>query len=204
MSRKPVAREKLLTAFEHLVLAEGLRSATLDAVAARAGVSKGGLLYHFPHRQALVDAALARCEELAAADLARLTASPHGAAREFLATSLYEDSPLDRSLGVAFRLVQAREPGARATCERVADGWYRAVLEDVQDPVIATAVQAMGDGLYQQASMGLLPDGESEKQEVLARLLDAVDRLHRTAPDDAAPASRTCERGHGFTPATAS
>ena len=60
MPRKPVAREKLLTAFEHLVLSEGERAATLDAVAARAGVSKGGLLYHFPHRQALVDAALVR------------------------------------------------------------------------------------------------------------------------------------------------
>ena len=71
MPRKPVAREKLLTAFEHLVLSEGERAATLDAVAARAGVSKGGLLYHFPHRQALVDAALARCEEMAREDLTR-------------------------------------------------------------------------------------------------------------------------------------
>ena len=78
MPRKPVAREKLLTAFEHLVLSEGERAATLDAVAARAGVSKGGLLYHFPHRQALVDAALARCEEMAREDLTRLTQSPLG------------------------------------------------------------------------------------------------------------------------------
>ncbi|WP_305142954.1 TetR/AcrR family transcriptional regulator [Kocuria marina] len=93
MPRKPVAREKLLTAFEHLVLSEGERAATLDAVAARAGVSKGGLLYHFPHRQALVDAALARCEEMAREDLTRLTQSPRGAAREFLATSSTRTAP---------------------------------------------------------------------------------------------------------------
>ena len=177
MPRKPEAREKLIAAFEHLVLTEGERSATLDAVAAQAGVSKGGLLYHFPHRQALVDATLARCTELAAEDLERLTSSPRGAAREFLATSLYEDSPLDRSLGVAFRLVQAREPGARETCAHVSGEWYRVILADVQDPVTATAVLSMGDGLYQQAVMGLLPEDDAEKRQVLARLLDAVDRL---------------------------
>ncbi|WP_223286658.1 TetR family transcriptional regulator [Kocuria atrinae] len=66
-------------------------------VAVAAGVSKGGLLYHFPHRQALVDAMLVKLETLAAEDLERLTASPRGAAREFLATSLYEDSALDRA-----------------------------------------------------------------------------------------------------------
>lgn len=177
MPRKPEARQKLLAAFEHLVLTEGERAATLDAVAAQAGVSKGGLLYHFPHRQALVDAALARCEELAAEDLSRLTTSPRGAAREFLATSVYEDSPLDRSLGVAFRLVQAREPGARETCARVERDWYHAVLEDVGDPVVATAVQAMGDGLYQQASMGLLPESSAEKRQILERLLESLERL---------------------------
>lgn len=181
MPRKPVAREKLLTAFEHLVLLEGERAATLDAVAARAGVSKGGLLYHFPHRQALVDAALARCEEMAREDLTRLTQSPRGAAREFLATSLYEDSPLDRSLMVAFRMVQSGEPGARETCERVTREWYRVVLEDVGDPMIATAVQCMGDGLYQRASMGLLPEDPEEKQQILQHLLDTADRLTRDA-----------------------
>ncbi|MDO4918964.1 TetR/AcrR family transcriptional regulator [Kocuria sp.] len=182
MPRKPEARDKLLTAFEHLVLTEGERAATLDAVAAQAGVSKGGLLYHFPHRRALVDAVLARCEELAGEDLVRLTASPRGAAREFLVTSLWEDSPLDRSLGVAFRLVQAREPGARETCERVSSAWYRAVLADVGDPVVATAVQAMGDGLYQQAAMGLLPEEDAEKRAVLDHLLEALERLTRVAP----------------------
>src|SRR5690606_13182471 len=44
----PAARAKVLDAFVSILLEHGERAATLDAVAAAAGVSKGGLLYHFP------------------------------------------------------------------------------------------------------------------------------------------------------------
>lgn len=50
MARKPVARGAVLDAFESLLIEVGERAATLDAVAGRAGVSKGGLLYHFPNK----------------------------------------------------------------------------------------------------------------------------------------------------------
>src|SRR6476661_8542517 len=59
MARKPVAREAVLDAFESLLIAEGERAATLDAVARLAGVSKGGLLYHFPTKEAMISALLA-------------------------------------------------------------------------------------------------------------------------------------------------
>ena len=119
MPRKPLAREKLLRALEEIVLTDGERAATLDAVAAAAGVSKGGLLYHFPTREAMVQAAMARLEELAEEDTRRLAASSRGAAREFLATSLYEGSDLDRSFVVAARFVQAGNPTARDTYRRI-------------------------------------------------------------------------------------
>ena len=177
MPRKPLARDKLLEAFSRIVLTDGERAATLDAVAAAAGVSKGGLLYHFPHRQALVGAMLVDLESLAADDFERLTASPRGAAREFLATSLYEDSALDRALVVASRLIQAGDDDARAAYARIEDNWLTAVLADVGDPVVATAVVCMGDGLYQQASMGLLPGSPEGKQRTLEHLMAALDRL---------------------------
>ena len=48
------ARERILDTFESILNTDGERAATLDAVAAKAGVSKGGLLYHFPNREALI------------------------------------------------------------------------------------------------------------------------------------------------------
>ena len=61
------AREKILNAAEARLLASGPAGLVLDAVAADAGVSKGGLLYHFRTKEALVgglcDRMLARFDE---------------------------------------------------------------------------------------------------------------------------------------------
>ncbi|WP_328587453.1 TetR/AcrR family transcriptional regulator [Cereibacter azotoformans] len=57
--RKKVAgetRKRLLEAAEHLGRTVGPAGMSLDAVAAAAGVSKGGLLYHFPSKHALLRA----------------------------------------------------------------------------------------------------------------------------------------------------
>lgn len=53
---KKSAHDRLLQAAEDLAWDTGAGNLTLDAVAARAGVSKGGLLYHFPSKQKLMEA----------------------------------------------------------------------------------------------------------------------------------------------------
>jgi AcrR family transcriptional regulator len=47
-------KESLLNAAGEVVLRFGADALTLDAVAKEAGVSKGGLLYHFPNKEALL------------------------------------------------------------------------------------------------------------------------------------------------------
>lgn len=49
-------RSNLLIQALRIIQASGLQGLTLDAVAREAGVSKGGLLHHFPSKQALIDA----------------------------------------------------------------------------------------------------------------------------------------------------
>ena len=53
------ARERILEAAERVVGDVGAARMTLDGVAQAAGVSKGGLLYHFPSYSHIVQAALA-------------------------------------------------------------------------------------------------------------------------------------------------
>jgi len=51
-----LVRCNLLTQALRIIQTEGVHGLTLDAVAKQASVSKGGLLHHFPSKQALIDA----------------------------------------------------------------------------------------------------------------------------------------------------
>jgi len=58
--RKEIDRDKVLDCAESIILESGGRHFTLDAVAERAGISKGGLVYTFATKDALIHAALER------------------------------------------------------------------------------------------------------------------------------------------------
>src|ERR1700742_37505 len=55
--KQPVlVRQQLLEVAARLASAQGMTAVTLDAVSAASGVSKGGLLHHFPSKNALLEA----------------------------------------------------------------------------------------------------------------------------------------------------
>jgi AcrR family transcriptional regulator len=54
MREVPNAREAILQATARLAAAEGVRHVTIERVAAAAGLSRGGVLYHFPSKDALI------------------------------------------------------------------------------------------------------------------------------------------------------
>src|SRR5690349_12441937 len=56
----PSVRDRLLDAAERVVARDGVLNLTLDAVARESGVSKGGLLYHFPSKSGLIMAIVDR------------------------------------------------------------------------------------------------------------------------------------------------
>ncbi|UXN74347.1 TetR/AcrR family transcriptional regulator [Devosia sp. A8/3-2] len=58
--RQTIDRGTILDAAEHVVLHDGAAHLTIDAVAAEAGVSKGGVLYAYASKDILIDAMLER------------------------------------------------------------------------------------------------------------------------------------------------
>jgi AcrR family transcriptional regulator len=177
MARKPVAREAVLDAFESLLIDEGERAATLDAVARLAGVSKGGLLYHFPNKEAMIAVLLERLDRLLADDVQAMAAAPEGAAAYFIKSSVWADTPLDRVFVAATRLAEVAH---EETLHRFAAGqarWLELLAADI-GPGMAKAVLYMGDGLYFNAMLargpgGPLPGVGGDVESLLA----AVERL---------------------------
>jgi AcrR family transcriptional regulator len=163
-------RDRILDAFEALLIAHGPRAATLDAVAAAAEVSKGGLLYHFPSKAALVEGQRARLAAYGVADVAAMRSAPEGASEFYLQGSENSGGPLDRALVAAARLSDDSE-AASAVLDELRDGWYAALLEELGDPALAHVVQLVGDGMYYNAVTGIEdPTALDDARTVLARM----------------------------------
>ena len=175
--RRGDTRKRLLDAAAAVVRRDGAGALTLDAVAAEAGVSKGGLLYHFPTKEAMIAVLLERLDRLLAEDVAAMAAAPEGAAAYFIKSSVWADTPMDRVFVAATRLAEVAHG---ETLRRFAAGqasWLELLAADV-GPAMAKAVLCMGDGLYFNAMLARGPGGPPPEVEAdVQSLLAAVERL---------------------------
>lgn len=177
MAKKPVARDAILDAFEELLIQAGERSATLDAVATRAGVSKGGLLYHFPKKHVLITALFERLDGLAVEDRDQMTSAPEGAAAYFIRSSRWSNSPLQRSVMAVTRLAEGAPMEAHRCFVVMQQQWLELIGADVGEEA-AKAVLCMGIGLYFNAMWESGPSGNADsRQGDVEQLLSAVERL---------------------------
>ncbi|KQZ84488.1 transcriptional regulator [Microbacterium sp. Root166] len=148
MSRPPLARDKVLDAFEAILIGEGERAATMDATARAAGVSKGGLLYHFASKDALELAVVERLHSLVADDVAAMAASPDGPIAYFIRTSVMEDGALDRAILATSRLAQGGNAAARDALRGIREQWADALRDHTKDAAALDLVMLVSDGLY--------------------------------------------------------
>lgn len=149
---RPSQREVVLDAFQDLIVEVGAANVTLDDAAARAGVSKGGLLYHFPSKS---DLFAGLCERLAEAiDIAIDEApdDPAGLVRWYLnaATDVVDgENTLWLALFAATHAVD--DDVAPILGELFAR--YSTPLGALP-PVVGEHVRLVGDGLYFNALVG--------------------------------------------------
>lgn len=101
ISPRGSSREKLLEAAGDLISLKGVHDLTLDAVAAAAGVTKGGLIYHFKTKDDLLSALVERMIEHLD-QRSRAKAAKSGATKSALLLAFIDDtfdmSPSEKQL----------------------------------------------------------------------------------------------------------
>jgi len=180
------ARTRILDAAESLVRAKGVTGLTLDAAAQTASVSKGGLLYHFASKEALLDALLKRLALFIAEDFeAGVAAQPEGpgrVARAMLTWALglprnESNERCDRAAAV-FLAAFHHDPALLQPVREQMEKMKAAVAADGLRPGHGMAVMAAGDGLFMARIFGLYTLDDAER----AALHGALSRLLEPAP----------------------
>lgn len=172
MAKADETRARLLDAAERVLLARGQSNFTLDAVAAEAGVSKGGLLYHFASKEALLVGLVRRVADRSAA----IIAGERSVARWYIQYPDDNDeaeAALIGSVIASLRSTNHEDDAVHREVTALMTAWDGAIKAEVGgDSVRAAMIRLVGDGIFLATLMKLpLPDPEVHRQ-LVARLLD--------------------------------
>lgn len=151
-------KTSIVESYISLLVDEGVRQATLQAVADRSGYSKAGLIHHFPSRAALDEGLLHQLQSLVEADLDAMAKS-HDPVEYYLRTSVQTTSDLERTVLAATRLAQQNHPLAQEALRTARNRWLGLLESSLGDPALALLALLAGDGMSHQVDIaGGLPE----------------------------------------------
>jgi AcrR family transcriptional regulator len=176
-------RTRLLDATESIVTARGVSGLTLEAAAREAGVSKGGLLYHFASKEALLEGALKRLSAFIGAEFEQcIAAQPEGPGR--VARAMIEWSFGDGDLACNERHERAaavflaafhHDPALLDPVREIYARMLEAVLADGLTPGHGAIVMAAGDGLFMAKLFRLYAPSRDERRDMHKALLRLLE-----------------------------
>lgn len=176
-ARSVRTRNALLEATEQVIRDEGVGAVTLERVAAVAGVSKGGLLYHFASKQDLIGALLHHTLKSADTTL-EVLASDGGkgafsrAYLDYVRTG--EHSRQGAAMGI-FASAALDEGELAPAQEQFAQWQDRLLNDDGVDPNLALLARVVGDGLWLIDLFGLAPPTNEQRAELLDLVQGMID-----------------------------
>lgn len=182
MGKRPNSRQAILDAAEALASEVGANHMSLDAVAARAGVSKGGLLYQFPSKVALLQGMLERyVERLEAPQKTKSKANGHmsEASRLLmarLATRGEKDIVKRRRGSFGMIAAIAEQPALLDPIRAAHDRIWSKFHKTSKDPELALLAWLALEGLLFVELFGTSPLSKSERAKFLKRLQSIADQ----------------------------
>jgi AcrR family transcriptional regulator len=172
-SRK--TRRQIFEACSRILQNEGLTNLTLEAVADEAGLSKGGLLYHFPNKETLIEALFeyhnnifeTRLQEFAEAE-----GNEAGAwLRAYAKASIEQISdPDNASLYAGLFAAEERYTSAHQLMRQKYVIWQWQVENCDLDPTLATLIRLAVDGLWFSEMHRYAPP-DLERREGIVQLI---------------------------------
>jgi AcrR family transcriptional regulator len=155
-------RDEVLDAAQAIAVEWGVERMTLDAVAERAGVSKGGLFHHFASKDALVEAMARRLldefEAAMQAEMAREVAeedAPNAgrALRAYVRLTTTADDDCD-ALIFALTTGASRNATVLKIQREFFERWAARLEDDGVDPDVALVVRLAADGCWLSEMFG--------------------------------------------------
>jgi AcrR family transcriptional regulator len=175
------SREKILDAAAELVGEIGSGRLTLDAVAERAGLSKGGLLYNFPTKEALLQGMIQRVIDQVSGEkeaLRRQAEPARNLEARLLATTLLKMCCGGKMQDIATGLLaaSAENPRLLDPLRHVIRETRNRLEESSEDFDSALLAWLAVEGLSNLEMHNLSPFSEEDRSRIVAALFRLLDK----------------------------
>ncbi|MDF1606896.1 TetR/AcrR family transcriptional regulator [Hoeflea sp. YIM 152468] len=176
-------RSRLLDCAARLIVDHGLSTLRLESVAREAGVSKGGLLHHYPGKEALISGLFDQVVEWfdcqVDAVLEADEASPARFSRAYLRViaSIDMTVPEEKRLAVLI-LMLSSDPQCSAQWSNWVEGRLRRHNLTDANP-LARTLRLAADGLW-LSDLGSGPDSQPAARREVLRFLEGLNAAHAT------------------------
>lgn len=168
------SRTVILDAAFRLVGRDGLRALTYESLATETGLTKGGLLYHFPSREDLIAAMHARLEQRWDADLAGyVDGDPaHATSAQRLAAYVRSTATTPTRAELLLLLESADVPDLVGAWGRVLAAWAPPVPDADDAPgVDAFLARLAADGLWMFEALTDEPLPDDVRERAVERII---------------------------------
>ena len=180
-------RDSILSAAAKIVAEQGASRMTLEAVAKEAGVSKGGLLYHFPSKDALVQGMV---EQMAQDYTARIWdeyekdefETNQGRWLRALIKATFTSTHLELSAGLMAAVLlnpKLLDPNRQSYETR-----QTLIEQDGIDPVLANIIRLAVDGLWFSELLAFAPPREPLRAQIIEGLLSLTTGRYDLQTDE--------------------
>lgn len=182
---EPETRDLILDAAQRIAAERGAGHVTLDAVARTSGLSKGGVLYHFPNKDALINGMLERMlahsQHTRSILEAELADRPHPVLRALLRSRDTHYQTLDPDVAMAVLAAAAEKPELLEPMRAQGRQLYKRIVAQHRegDLELNMLLWAAADGLLFQKLLGLSPLSEPQRLRLEQRLLTLADEVLR-------------------------
>lgn len=168
------ARDRILDAAGRILVRDGGTAVTIAAVAREAGVSKGGLFYHFASKELLIEGLVDRYVASFAALIASAGAERGGATRAYLDSAEHPASAADQPV-LALLAAAIVSPSALTVLRERYEQWQARLDADGLEPHIAATVRFAVDGIWLADALDLAaPVGETRRR-IIQSLRESIE-----------------------------
>jgi AcrR family transcriptional regulator len=162
----------ILDAANRVILDNGTNALTLDSVAKQAGVSKGGLLYHFPNKESLIIGMVERfIAEFDTAIDKEIQKNGGDWLRAYIHVS-FENNPEREQISCALFAAFANNPDLLEPLRKKIVEWQKKIEANAISPEVGTIIRLTIDGMWLSDLMDFAPPALSLRKKILNSLLE--------------------------------